>query len=428
VKSTVAGTTTTLNGASSFTDDFSVGNNGHSLDDIQGPLTINGQGGNDRLVLDDQEDGNANSYTIRSGSVSRAGVALITYSLPGSVTSGAGLAIAAGKFDDTVVVKGTAVDTPVGLDLGAGNNTVTLGGGPFVRLNGILAPVTVVGDLGANAIVLDDVDSGAVPIAGTDYTVTATDVTRDGRQILQYVPGDGTTYSLTLDAGSGNDTIRLMPPDGGTSVLVNAGFGDDTIKIIPFIPVEPPGTLTVDGQGGSDTLDYSESDSGVRVNLALGTATGVAGGVSGIENVTGSPGDDILVGNDEANVLGGGPGSDILIGRGGADVIIGGLGDDILIGCSTEHDLDSAALEDIMAEWEFGGIDPPATDQQQYDARVAHLLGILAGGENGSIFLNRRTVTDDGVADRLEGDQGRDWFFKFGADTIVDLSPLERVN
>ena len=58
--------------------------------------TINGQGGgrawtvpsppdngNDRLVLDDGGDGNANSYTITSNSVSRAGAAVITYSLPG---------------------------------------------------------------------------------------------------------------------------------------------------------------------------------------------------------------------------------------------------------------------------------------------------------------------------------------------------------
>src|SRR5439155_329578 len=173
---------------------------------------------------------------------------------------------------------------------------------------------------------------------------------------------------------------------------------------------------------GSDMLDYSAVSSpiSVRVNLALGTATGVAGGVRGIENVTGSPGDDILVGDDQANVLRGGPGRDILIGRGGADALFGGVGDDILIGCSTDYDLDPNALEDLMIEWSEGGIDPPATDQQQYDARVAHLLGILAGGENGSTFLNRGTVTDDGVADSLEGGQGRDWFFKLGSDTIVD--------
>jgi hypothetical protein len=37
-------------------------------------------------------------------------------------------------------------------------------------------------------------------------------------------------------------------------------------------------------------------------------------------------------------------------------------------------------------------------------------------------------VTGDGAADRLEGDAGFDWFFKFGDDTLVDRSALERVN
>src|SRR5205823_2347893 len=64
---------TTLNGARSFRDVFTVGNNLNSLDDIRGPLTVNGQDGNDSLVLNDQGDGNANSYTITSTSVSRAG-------------------------------------------------------------------------------------------------------------------------------------------------------------------------------------------------------------------------------------------------------------------------------------------------------------------------------------------------------------------
>src|SRR5262249_24099516 len=159
-------------------------------------------------------------------------------------------------FNDTVVVTGTAVDTLVALNLGAGNDMVTLGGGPFVRLNGILAPVTLDSRLGAKAIVLDDVDSGAVPINGTDYTITGVDVTRDGRQILQYERADGITYSLTLDAGSGNDTIRVNTPvDATISVLVNAGFGNDTIKIIPGDPVDAGvGTLTVKAGPGDDTI------------------------------------------------------------------------------------------------------------------------------------------------------------------------------
>src|SRR5262249_60593671 len=111
------------------------------------------------------------------------------------------------------------------------------------------------------------------------------------------------------------------------------------------------GPVPVDGQGGSATLDSSAHTDAIRVNLTLDTATGVAGGVSNIENATGGQGDDILVGNDQANVLRGGPGRDILIGRAGADQLFGETDDDILIGGSTVYDLVPARLEDLMREW-----------------------------------------------------------------------------
>ena len=55
----------------------------------------------------------------------------------------------------------------------------------------------------------------------------------------------------------------------------------------------------------------------VTVNLRLGNATGFGGGITGIRNVTGSIGNDMLVGDDLANVLIGGSGRNIVIGGGG---------------------------------------------------------------------------------------------------------------
>src|SRR5262249_51337535 len=104
---------TTLNGGSGFRDVFNVGNNSNSLDDIQGALTINGQGGNDSLELFASGDGNANSYTITSTSVARAGAALITYNSLGAENLATGLELFAGAFDDAVAVRSTALDAPV---------------------------------------------------------------------------------------------------------------------------------------------------------------------------------------------------------------------------------------------------------------------------------------------------------------------------
>ncbi|MCA3324932.1 MAG: hypothetical protein INF69_14630, partial [Roseomonas sp.] len=54
--------------------------------------------------------------------------------------------------------------------------------------------------------------------------------------------------------------------------------------------------------------------------------------LSGIENAFGSAGDDFLLGNDLANLLGGGAGNDSLAGGNGADTLNGGLGNDTLVG------------------------------------------------------------------------------------------------
>src|SRR4029079_12565072 len=103
----------------------------------------------------------------------------------------------------------------------------------------------------------------------------------------------------------------------GTAVTVNAGDGDD--NIFPGHPAYVLGPVTVNGQGGTDKLNYTNftgitsmvrdrsgntyfETHGVSVNLATGQATGLAG-LSGIENVDGSGFDDTITGDSNANVL-----------------------------------------------------------------------------------------------------------------------------
>ena len=64
------------------------------------------------------------------------------------------------------------------------------------------------------------------------------------------------------------------------------------------------------------------------------------------------------------------------------------------------------ALLAVMKEW--GGTDA------NYDTRVKHLNGTLAGGLNGSYRLTTTTVHDDGIIDNLYGGAGLDWFFVGG--------------
>src|SRR5262249_40838104 len=125
---------------------------------------------------------------------------------------------------------------------------------------------------------------------------------------------------------------------------------------------------SIDGGGGFDTLDYSSwpAPFGVVVNLAMGTAAEVFGGVRNVSNVLGTPNADSITGNPGNNVLDGGAGNDIISGGGGRDILIGGqgadtisggVGDDILIGGDLTFagtatlSPNDAALSALMAEW-----------------------------------------------------------------------------
>jgi Ca2+-binding RTX toxin-like protein len=411
VKSTSVATT--LNGAAFVRNGFLVGNSGNSLDDVRGALTLNAQG-RSTIVLSDDGETTPNTYTVTETTVARSGAALISY------FSADLLDVAAGPADDTFNVTGTSF-TPVTLNTGGGNDTVTLGGG-FLALDSLTAPVTVNGGPGVDAIVVNDQTAA---FGGHNYQVTSTEVNRDNRKLLIYSAAE----SLALNAGPADDTIRVESTLATTPVVVRGGPGNDTLQVGTLSAAAIQGALTLDGQGGADAVDYSAFNSAnpVRVNLALGTATGVAGGLGSIENVTGGPGDDVLVGDDQANVLHGGPGRDVLIGRGGADTLFGEAGNDVLIGGSTDHDLNADALEDVMREWER--VDGGGTPFAQYLARIAHLMGPTPDNDNdnGTTFLNLSTVTDDGVADSLNGGSELDWFWMFGADTALRQAN-ERVN
>ncbi|MBC7854155.1 MAG: calcium-binding protein [Pirellulaceae bacterium] len=223
----------------------------------------------------------------------------------------------------------------------------------------------------------------------------------------------GTVLSKTF---SGMETLR-------------GGSGADTFRVNPGVAFA--GTL--DGSGGADKLDYAAHTAAVEVNLILGTATG-AGGVTGMENITGGGGNDFLVGSAAVNVIHGGDGSDVIFGgsggdtlngNGGRDLIVGGSGIDTIHGNSMEDiivggaltyasesstTIDRTALDAIMAEWR-------RTDLVFAD-RVGHISGSTSGGLNGAYVLNSTTVLDDNVTDQLFGDGGTDWFVAGDKDSV----------
>jgi Ca2+-binding RTX toxin-like protein len=118
----------------------------------------------------------------------------------------------------------------------------------------------------------------------------------------------------------GGDTLNGL---GGGDALYG-GDGNDVLR-------GGAGADRLDGGAGTDTASWFTSMAGVSVNLVSGIgSSGEAQGdtLVGIENLTGSQGNDSLVGNAGANALNGSAGNDALTGAGGKDTLTGGLGAD----------------------------------------------------------------------------------------------------
>ena len=143
------------------------------------------------------------------------------------------------------------------------------------------------------------------------------------------VTGDLITLASSANSIAFNDInlIEFFAFDGFAAMtlteLINFGVVTDDVF------VATSAAESFDGGDGSDTVDYSNSTSGVRVDLQNGTASqGFAQGdtLISIENLTGSASRDIFYGDAQANIISGLGGNDILEGDGGADEIDGGDG------------------------------------------------------------------------------------------------------
>ena len=213
------------------------------------------------------------------------------------------------------------------LDGGAGNDTLEGGQGDDTY---------VVGEAGDQVIEAGNEGTDTVE-AAIDYSLADTDgdnvenlvltgsaVSGTGNTLGNVIRGNATLSSL-LRGGAGADTLK----GGSGDDIVDGGADDDVI-----VGGDGAGNDRYIGGSGSDTVVYSSANTGIVVDLAAGTASGAEIGndaLSGIENVLGGQGDDILTGDTLDNRVEGDAGADTLNGGLGADFLLGGAGDDTYI-------------------------------------------------------------------------------------------------
>lgn len=341
---------------------------------------------------------------------------------PRTIFGGAGNDVIGSSLDPSRVLLGGGDDTFSGVgsqpdivDGGAGNDLIQPDGGDD----------QVTGGRGNDSLYAgpgDDIEFGG---AGND-------------QLRDFEGHD------QLFGGRGNDTIwgDEVVFDKTGNDLISGGTGND--ELTPGL-----GFDTVLGGAGIDVVNYTLSDTAVRVNLKTGIASGQgADRISGVENVFGSAFADRITGDDGANFLAGNQGNDILNGGLGDDILIGFAGDDRMIG-GPGIDLITYAFNPngIDANLQTGIILGGSTDTvtgvenligTQFDDRlkgsaapnnIAGLGGddFIEGAEGNDVLAGnegRDQVFGDGTFetgdnDTLTGGSGRDLLVGGGGDDVI---------
>ena len=287
----------------------------------------------------------------------------------------------------------------------------------------------------------------------------------NGASITGAITGGSTNDTLDLSGSSGPATVNVTNNNagsvriGGFTVLNFSRIANviGTAGSDNFVLSNGKGlTGSLNGGSGTDTLDYSAYTTSVRVNLSSTpeVATGIYGVISGIENVVGGKGNDILIGGSSTTSLTDYNGNDIIVGGGGPVTINGGTGNDIIItgdtttdishpltvhgnggtdlmigGSYTQHSSDTvtlAALNSLMAEWDRTDV--------SLTTKISHLEGAnhlgTPGGRNGSYDLYTGTVTlDSGAYTALYGgngttttSSGNDWFIANSSTLVAETT------
>ena len=165
-------------------------------------------------------------------------------------------------------------------------------------------------------------------LRGSD-TVTVNDLTGT----------DLTRIELALRAGDGG-------PDGlPDSIVVNGSAGADQIAVggdvgglhidglhtaITVFDQDPTiDSLTINGQGGNDTIDArSLRADAVRLTINGGDGADNITGSDGGDLINGGLGDDLIVGGDGGDLINGGDGNDVALMGAGDDTFVWNPGDD----------------------------------------------------------------------------------------------------
>ena len=300
IQSTNATTNTLVINTGTQADQYDVGSlspqTGSIVDGVQGPLTIQG-GGGDTMEVDDTgstaaKTGTLTSTTLTGLAMGSAGITYTGLSIVGiSMGSGANtFTIASTIAGQTTLNDGTGGDTvkvqtisgKTNVNAQAGDDTINVGtnapatGG---KVDSIGAALTVDGGTGSTTLNVDDTGSSVAKRA----TLTATALS--GLEMKGDISYSRIT-DFNIDLGSGGNTVEVDQTAATTSTTISTGSGASSVAVLGTT-----GPLTIDTQAASNMIDLgSHGPSNGGSLQALQGAVTLNGG-----------GTDTLVADDSAD-------------------------------------------------------------------------------------------------------------------------------
>jgi VCBS repeat-containing protein len=285
-----------------------------------------------------------------------------------------------GGFDDWIV----GDDGANRIDGGGGTDSIEAGGGDDM----------VVGSAGADTL---DGGEGSDRI---DYSLLGAHVALDLEAGTAHAGGEAQTIEGFEDA-TGTAFADSLAGDAGAN-RIDGGAGDDLIR-------GTAGADALDGGEGRDLLDYSALAVAVEVDLEGWARVGDDLQIlEAIEDVIGTPQDDLLAGDAAGNRLAGGLGADGIAGRGGDDLLTGSEGADTLDGGEGRDRVDYSGLAVAVR-----------VDLAAGEAQVGDVVQRLAGLEEVSGTDHDDVIAGDGGANRLDGGAGTDDVAGGGGDDLL---------
>lgn len=218
-------------------------------------------------------------------------------------------------------------------------------------------------------------------------------------------PGQGL---LLVNGRSMSDAIVVRPmalnPTRIEAIIspfvVQANFELATVDRIAIFGLQGSDSIVVDSRLTIPATIFGDEDND---SIVSGSGNDYVDGGPGIDSIATGLGNDIVLGGLGDDSLAAEGGLDLVIGGSGRDMLQGGTQDDIVIGGNLLAN--ELALRAILATW---------TNGQPFATRIALLAP----------QINAATVVDDGLADFVWGNTGRDWLLDFALrDFFFDFDP-----